>query len=416
MTGWEWLSQLMQVFADLIPRPLIVRTDERCVEFVIGAYPRVLNAGWYIEWPLLARYEVVQVRRQVTPRSQRFGEHAYQQDRFEQLQRALMVEQVRCRELQSGYDHMRREMHKAQQDFEMVMQEMVPKFVPTSIPRRSKPKASDATAVLAFSDLHYEERVDPKTIHGINEYDRTIATSRVNAMVSKTMEQIDMFRQMHNIKHFVLWAGGDLMSGAIHDELMENNELPPAKAAYEVSKLLADVVETFHAIGGFETIDVLFNDGNHGRSTKKTRVATRSGNSWEWLAAKMLEWSFTRYTNIRWTVAEGEQIIHQVQDRPWRFLHGDTIRYQGGVGGLTIPANKAVAQWNRARPCYHTLFGHWHQYLRERDWTSNGSVIGYGPFSQHIKGQYEPPQQALLIADREGIRQNTAIQLAKGLV
>jgi len=75
--GWEWLSQFLQIFADLIPRPLIVRTDERCVEFVAGRWPRVLHPGWYVQWPLLARYETVAVRRQVTSRSQRFGKHAY---------------------------------------------------------------------------------------------------------------------------------------------------------------------------------------------------------------------------------------------------------------------------------------------------------------------------------------------------
>jgi hypothetical protein len=77
MMEWEWLAQLLHTLADFIPRPRIVRTDERCVEFVIGAFPRVLRPGWYIEWPLMAKYESVHVRRQVTSRAQRFGSHAF---------------------------------------------------------------------------------------------------------------------------------------------------------------------------------------------------------------------------------------------------------------------------------------------------------------------------------------------------
>jgi regulator of protease activity HflC (stomatin/prohibitin superfamily) len=75
--GWEWLSQLLHTFTDLIPRPLIVRTDERCVAFVFGRWPRVLRPGWYISWPAISRYEFVHVRRQVTSRTQRFGKHAF---------------------------------------------------------------------------------------------------------------------------------------------------------------------------------------------------------------------------------------------------------------------------------------------------------------------------------------------------
>lgn len=75
--GWEWLSQLLHTFTDLIPRPLIVRTDERCIAFIFGRWPRVLSPGWYLAWPLISRYETVAVRRQVTSRTQRFGESAF---------------------------------------------------------------------------------------------------------------------------------------------------------------------------------------------------------------------------------------------------------------------------------------------------------------------------------------------------
>lgn len=89
--GWEWLSHLLQVFADFIPRPLMVRTDERCVEFVAGRWPRLLRPGWYVEWPLLARYEAVHVSRQVTSRTQRFGRHAFRWKAVYQIDNALAL-------------------------------------------------------------------------------------------------------------------------------------------------------------------------------------------------------------------------------------------------------------------------------------------------------------------------------------
>jgi len=89
--GWEWLSQLLQVLADFVPRPLIVRSDSRCVEFVLGAWPRVLRPGWYVEWPLLAKYETVHVRRQVTSRAQRFGKHAFRWKAVYEIDDALAL-------------------------------------------------------------------------------------------------------------------------------------------------------------------------------------------------------------------------------------------------------------------------------------------------------------------------------------
>jgi len=89
--SWEWLSQFLQIFADTIPRPLIVRTDERCIEFVFGAWPRELGPGWYIEWPLLAKYETTEVKRQTCEGSQRFGRKAYRWKIIYEIEDALKL-------------------------------------------------------------------------------------------------------------------------------------------------------------------------------------------------------------------------------------------------------------------------------------------------------------------------------------
>lgn len=75
--SWTWLSDFLQIFADLIPRPLIVRTDIRTIEFVCGRWPRELQPGWYVKWPAIAEYEEVPVKLQITSRSQRFGDKSY---------------------------------------------------------------------------------------------------------------------------------------------------------------------------------------------------------------------------------------------------------------------------------------------------------------------------------------------------
>ncbi|MBF84051.1 MAG: hypothetical protein CL489_06185 [Acidobacteria bacterium] len=68
----QWLSDLLQMFTDLVPRPLIVRADEELVSFVFGKYTRKLGPGWYISWPAFEELEVVQVKRDFVSRQQKF--------------------------------------------------------------------------------------------------------------------------------------------------------------------------------------------------------------------------------------------------------------------------------------------------------------------------------------------------------
>ena len=91
-----------------------------------------------------------------------------------------------------------------------------------------------------------------------------------------------------------------------------------------------------------------------------------------------------------------------------RFHHGDNIKFQGGIGGLTIPVEKAIANWNRATPADLDVFGHWHQCQQNPKWCSNGSLIGYNAYALSIKAQFEPPQQTYFLFDHKRGRTITA--------
>lgn len=73
----EWLSQFLQIFTDLVPRPLIVSVDESCVEFVLGKHARQLNPGYYIQWPFFAKYHHFYIMWQYVEESQRIDKNAY---------------------------------------------------------------------------------------------------------------------------------------------------------------------------------------------------------------------------------------------------------------------------------------------------------------------------------------------------
>lgn len=138
-----------------------------------------------------------------------------------------------------------------------------------------------------------------------------------------------------------------------------------------------------------------------GNSTEKMRIATAADTSIEWLLFHMLAWYYRNEKRLEWQIADGLHCPVKIYNLRVRFQHGHAVRYQGGVGGLTIPLNKAIAQWNKGNPADLDVMGHWHQRLNGRDYVVNGSLIGFSPHSLSIKASFEPPCQSLFLVHPE---------------
>ena len=257
-----------------------------------------------------------------------------------------------------------------------------------------------ATAIFCATDWHAEENVDPATVNGLNEYNLTIARERIQRTFQKFVRLLEFSRGMCNIKDAVLWLGGDLINGYIHEELQEANFLGPADAilwaqsevAAGLQYLLDNTDLTFVVTGSI---------GNHGRTTHRTRSATAAQNSWEWVAYNNLAWHFKSEPRVSWQLDRSYHNLIDVQGHPIRFHHGDAIRYQGGVGGITIPVNKAIAQWNKAKVARFDIFGHWHQFLTTWNFVSVGCLVGHNAYAIRIKADYQRPTQGFVVIDRE---------------
>jgi len=84
-----------------------------------------------------------------------------------------------------------------------------------------------------------------------------------------------------------------------------------------------------------------------------------------------------------------------------RFHHGHALRFIGGIGGLFIPAYKAISQWNKHKQADWDFFGHFHQLKDGGIFISNGSLIGFNSYAIKIKADYEKPKQFFGIIDEE---------------
>lgn len=261
---------------------------------------------------------------------------------------------------------------------------------------------SYAVAVMVASDWHIEEVVHKWQVNGLNSFNEEVAATRVNRFFVHGVKLLKRMQEHTHIDTLVLALLGDFISGSIHDELMEGNRLLPADAIMEVQQHLASGIRYI-----LEHTDVNLvipcNMGNHGRMTAKRRISTEAGNSLERVMYFALASQFEGEPRVKFIIGSGYHTYLYLFDDKYivRFHHGHSMRYYGGVGGISIPVNKAIAQWNKARRVDLDVFGHFHQFLDGGSWVTNGSLIGYNAFALSIKASPEPPRQAFFLIDRD---------------
>lgn len=260
---------------------------------------------------------------------------------------------------------------------------------------------SQSTAVIVASDWHLEERVLPASVEYTNEYNLAIAEERATRFFQNALKLVEMTRSKSQIDNLVLALLGDFISGYIHPELMESNLLSPVQACMEAFKWICRGIDFLIEHGDFRRIIIPCCVGNHGRTTEKPRVSTEIDNSYEWLLYQFIKNRYIDNPAIDIQVAEGYFCYVDVYGLTIRFHHGQNIRYMGGVGGIHIPLNKAIAQWDKFKRADLDVLAHWHSRQSSNKSVINGSLIGYNPFAIKIKAEFEKPCQTFFLLHPE---------------
>jgi len=271
----------------------------------------------------------------------------------------------------------------------------------------SPTEKSEAVAIAMASDWHVEETVSSDSTNGLNEFNLAIAKNRIEKFFSAIVRLTEIERHGVQIDDLILWLGGDLMSGMIHEELAETNSKTPTETLLWLQDRLLEGLALLKP--HFKRILIPTSYGNHGRTTKLPRHATGAKHSYEWLLYKILEGRLAGDAQIEFQIADQYFNFMQVYGRTIRMHHGDGLKYQGGIGGLTVPVEKALASWNKSpNRADLDLFGHWHQYQQSRTWLCNSSLIGYNAYALSIKASFEPPAQTFFLLDKKRGRTMTS--------
>jgi hypothetical protein len=268
------------------------------------------------------------------------------------------------------------------------------------VPRREKRSGlREATAVVLASDWHVEETVDPVSVANRNAYNLTVADARIRRWGKGAQWLIGHHRQSFKIRDAVLWFGGDLITGYIHEELVETNALSPTETLIWLKPRIVREIDALLSDGEIACLTLVFSYGNHGRTTPKRRIKTGAENSFEWLLYHWLQDHYLDNDRVRVVLDKSAHQYLDVYDFSLHFHHGDEVGYGGGVGGISIPLNKRIPNWDRVRPSHYHHIGHFHQFIDLGRMMVNGSLIGYSDFAMSIGAGYEPAQQGSYLLD-----------------
>lgn len=262
---------------------------------------------------------------------------------------------------------------------------------------KSRASVSDESHVpiLLCSDWHVEECIDPEKVSGTNEFSLKIAQQRIR----KLFDEFYLVCKRHNTKSVVIWLGGDLLSNVHHDELMEVNETKgPAETMVWLYQVLRVELRDF-AKRIKKPVDVVCSYGNHGRLTDRPRIQTGAENSLEWLLYQHLR--MENIPGVTVHTSKSQIQYFEVLGHNLRFTHGDAVK--AGGNSLHSGMSRTILAWDSATPASHTFIGHWHHYLPHQQYTVNGSLIGYGPYTIRIGAHYERPSQAWTVWGKEGL-------------
>lgn len=277
-----------------------------------------------------------------------------------------------------------------------------------ALPELVVPKPEDGlrragTACVFLSDWHVEQRVEKRMVHGYNEYNPDIARRRALNVFQNIVRQVRAARQAGPVDTLLLALLGDFINGFIHEELRETNFMTPIEATMFAKELLMLGIQFLLDHGGFQRILVPCLPGNHGRNTKKTQYANAYKHSHEWMMYHWLQQYFAGEPRIAFDIPESPYAYVSIYGEQIRLFHGEQVKYQGGIGGLSVPLIKHVQRQNQTRKVTLNVIGHFHQYLRpQNDILVNPSLIGYDTYAQVLGcNALEPPAQTMLLLDSQ---------------
>lgn len=270
-------------------------------------------------------------------------------------------------------------------------------------PKQGKRRQAVPTAL--FSDAHFDEKVDPAQIGGVNGYDRKIATKRLKNFFENAIKICDEFISGVEYPGFVLAVAGDLFSGQIHEELRDTNEdVLCSSLVYWLEPMSAGINLLAERFG---SVYIPWVVGNHPRLSLKPRNKGGVRDNFDWLLGQLLAREFRGNKKVQFAVSESFDYQYMIYRTRYLLTHGDQFRGGSGISAefspLFIGDARKRQRYQAVKTPYDVMvFGHWHRLilgLESPAMIGNGSIKGYDEYAARGNFKFERPRQAFWLTD-----------------
>jgi hypothetical protein len=258
-------------------------------------------------------------------------------------------------------------------------------------------------AMLFQSDEQWGEVIKREEMGGLNAYNRDIASARYKRLIEATIKCCLPPHSTSAPPIFYYLMGGDSLSGSIHEELAETNDLSSIPAVKDYCTHVRWGIETLKRELGCP-IRVIRVPGNHDRLTKKPRHKGYNEHSLDTIISWHLEMLFENDPDVTFFIPPENDAYFQVYDYNFLLTHGDMMGTGGGTGyiGAVAPITKGhrklVETYLQAgKPVDYVLTGHFHTAVETEYGFGNGCLPGFSEYARlKIRAKPSAPVQWLL--------------------
>ena len=284
--------------------------------------------------------------------------------------------------------------------------------------------------VTTWSDWHFAEVVNPSQVEGANAFDIPIFNRRFAMLVERTIDLCENHMTGKEYPGIIVNLGGDMLSGNIHEELKNTNELEVIPAALELAGKIAWGLRRYADYFGRVFVPCVV--GNHGRNTMKPQAKNTCYTSFDWLVYKMLDAHFHPMNmdgsradgyddRVHFMIPNGFDAYYRVFAHRVLLTHGDRIGSRGGdgfigaIGPIMRGAHKLRLSYsNRGREIDTLIMGHWHNEVTLPGLRVNNCLKGYDEWAMSMRfSPTAPGQDLFFIHPKRGVTCSWPIQVEK---
>lgn len=258
--------------------------------------------------------------------------------------------------------------------------------------------SSPGIPVLFGSDYQAGEVIRPGELDGVNEYNTEIFKRRFRDMISKAVELAFVHMVRPKYPGIVYFRGGDAISGNIHAELRETNDLHAAPAMKMLVEEESAGIEKL--LKHFGRVDVWSVPGNHGRDTEKPYAKGYVEHNYETLAAWALEREYKNEKRVTFITPMSGDVYRSIYGYWFLLTHGDRMGTGGGKGfiGEAAPiirgAKLVIDQYAKLhRHIDYICTGHYHTRMEHPYGFANGCLAGFSEYGRGLRKAPAAPEQ-----------------------